>query len=98
MSDLISRKALLEDLEWLKSVVNPCSRSEVAEYISRVKKAPAVEAEPVRQSGTWEPHPNHPGFDRCSVCHDCIVANDWIDGRKWKFCPECGSPMDGGKK
>ncbi len=46
--------------------------------------------------GEWEPHPRHPGFDRCSVCHNCIVANDWVDGRKWHYCPECGALMDGG--
>lgn len=43
--------------------------------------------------GRWEQHPNHSGFDRCSICHNCIVANDWVDGIKWKFCPECGAMM-----
>ena len=44
--------------------------------------------------GRWEPHPRHPGFDRCSICHNCIVADDWADGVKWRFCPQCGANMD----
>ena len=46
--------------------------------------------------GTWEPHPKYAGFERCSVCHDATVSTDWVDGKKWKFCPECGAVMDGG--
>jgi hypothetical protein len=53
----------------------------------------AVDAVPVVH-GRWEPHPNHFGFDRCSICHDCIIANDWPDGVKWKYCPNCGAKMD----
>lgn len=45
--------------------------------------------------GMWEPHPNYPGFDRCAVCHDCIVYDDWVDGIKWRYCPNCGAKMDG---
>lgn len=58
------------------------------------KKGYAKGQEDARKPGLWEPHPNHPGFDRCSVCHDCIIADDWA-GSKWKFCPECGAKMDG---
>lgn len=49
-----------------------------------------------QEPGRWEPHPNHPGFDRCSVCHNCIIASDWADGEKWNFCPQCGHPMERG--
>lgn len=47
----------------------------------------------IRERGRWEPHPNHPGFDRCPICHDCIIGNDWADGKKWNFCPHCGSDL-----
>jgi hypothetical protein len=56
-----------------------------------VNEAPTVE----QKKGRWEPHPRHFGFDRCSVCHECIIANDWADGRKWGYCPECGADMRG---
>ena len=45
--DMISRSALLEEYEWLKSQVNPCSVAEVEEHIARIRRIPAVEAEPV---------------------------------------------------
>ena len=54
---------------------------------------PAADAVPVVH-GRWEPHPNHYGFDRCSVCHDCIIASEWADGVKWTYCPNCGAKMD----
>lgn len=41
-NDLISRSALLEELEWLKANANESSKAEVEEYIQRVKNAPAV--------------------------------------------------------
>ena len=59
-----------------------------------IGNAPTVDAVEVVH-GRWEPHPRHPGFDRCSICHDCIVADDWADGIKWRYCPQCGAKMDG---
>lgn len=44
MNDLISRSALIEEYEWLKSQVNSSSVSEIEEHIERIKKAPAVDA------------------------------------------------------
>ena len=58
-----------------------------------MEDAPTVDAVEVVH-GRWEPHPRHPGFDRCSICHNCIVADDWADGVKWRFCPQCGANMD----
>ena len=71
----------------------PCEPNEcwVHDVIAQTDTVDAVEV----VHGQWEPHPRHSGFDRCSVCNDCIVANDWIDGIKWKFCPNCGAKMDG---
>lgn len=46
--------------------------------------------------GRWEPRKDAPGFVRCSVCHDCNVYDDWLDGKKWWYCPNCGAKMDGG--
>lgn len=45
--------------------------------------------------GRWEPHPAYKGFDRCSACCNCVIADDWADGEKWNFCPNCGARMDG---
>lgn len=44
MDDLISRTALIEEYEWLKSQVNASSVPEIEEHIKRVNNAPAVDA------------------------------------------------------
>lgn len=63
------------------------------EMIDLVNDLPTVELpEPAR----WEPSPVMPGYVRCSGCHNCHVADDWLDGKKWKHCPECGAPMENG--
>lgn len=42
--DLISRKKLLEEFEWLESVVNPSSKEDVQNTIQRIKNAKSVDA------------------------------------------------------
>lgn len=59
------------------------------------KDVELVEYTPVVH-GRWEPHPNENGFDRCSVCRDCVIYANWADGTKWGYCPNCGARMDGG--
>ena len=41
---LIDANALIEDLKWLKSVVNEFSKNEVQDYIDRVETSPTVDA------------------------------------------------------
>jgi hypothetical protein len=48
--------------------------------------------------GRWEKSPYFYGYVRCSICHDCNVDDMWIDGKKWKYCPNCGAKMDGGNE
>ena len=48
--------------------------------------------------GRWEKHPNMYGFVRCSVCHDCVVWDEWVNNEKWKYCPNCGAKMDNDSK
>ena len=55
---------------------------------------PTVNAEPVKH-GEWEPSPHLFGYVRCSECHDCNIWSEWIDGKKWNFCPNCGADMRG---
>lgn len=53
-----------------------------------------VEYAPVKH-GVWE-KTGYAYLLRCSACHDCYIDEDWLDGKKWNFCPECGAKMDGG--
>ena len=93
MYDLISRKALLEELDkW----INPCVNYDKSEFlsgiataISEVEAAHAVDAVPVRR-GKWIFNDDWWEF-RCSVCQGAIG-----NIKKYKFCPHCGAKMDGG--
>jgi len=42
--DLISRKALLEEYEWLMEQVPYCKQEELQEHIDRINRQPAVDA------------------------------------------------------
>ena len=44
MDILISKNVLLDEFEWLKSVVNESSKDEVEDTIQRIKNASSVEA------------------------------------------------------
>ena len=59
-----------------------------------IDNAQTVEAAPVVH-GRWEPRTDVFGFVRCSACHDCNIYDDWADGKKWSYCPNCGAKMDG---
>ena len=70
-------------------------KKELCVLKSTVDAMPTVDAVEVVH-GRWEPHPDAGGFERCSVCHDCIIYDDWVDEPKWYYCPNCGAKMDGG--
>lgn len=88
MYDLISRKALLEDIKAAKE--NGGMGAVVADTLSRyVKRQPAVDARPVVHGEWIELHEeNGHEVGTCSHCrHVRIVDN---------YCPNCGAKMDGG--
>ena len=62
--------------------------------VEDIDNAPTVDAVEVVH-GRWEPRQDVIGFVRCSVCHDCNIYDDWADGKKWNYCPNCGAKMDG---
>ena len=49
----------------------------------------------VGKHGRWEKRKDVFGFVCCSACHDCNIYDDWADGKKWNYCPNCGAKMDG---
>lgn len=74
-------------------VCNPISACDALKYAER-----AIEAGYCKQSeGEWEARTDAPGFVRCSVCKDCNVYDEWADGKKWRYCPNCGAKMKGGE-
>lgn len=85
VSDYIEREALLHKIRWA---------SAVEECVMSVRSMKAADVAPVKR-GTWE-RTNIEGFLRCSACRDCYIDEEWLDGKKWNFCPECGAKMIGG--
>lgn len=102
MDDLISRKALLEDIKVASG--NDFMGTMVAGTLTRfVKKQPAVDAAPVVH-GEWigyetssyngndeygEPRWIPKKFFRCSICRKGTAV-------RHNFCPNCGAKIDGG--
>lgn len=87
MSDYIEREAVL-------SHYKKCNFAMVKAVIAYIEDIPAADVAPVRH-GTWEITPTY-GVLVCSVCHDCYIDENFLDGKKWNFCPECGAKMGGG--
>jgi hypothetical protein len=63
--------------------------------LDTIDDAPIVDAVEVVH-GRWAPREDVKGFVCCSVCHDCNIYDEWHDGEKWNYCPNCGAKMDGG--
>ena len=64
------------------------------EITDEIMHAPTVDAVEVVH-GRWEPRKDAIGFVRCSACHNCNIYDDWADGKKWNYCPNCGAKIDG---
>lgn len=94
---LIDASALVDKLEGLKSVLYGWEdyNTGIDSAVYQAENAPTVDAVEVVH-GRWEPRTDVFGFVRCSVCHDCNIYDDWADGKKWNYCPNCGAKMDGG--
>ena len=94
---LIDADALVEKAYWHgehPDVGNPFAEGVDAVDVSDIDNAPTIEAEPVRR-GYWENANGRPKtyIRKCSVCG----KEAYFCGRgcSYKFCPNCGSNMDG---
>lgn len=91
MDDLISRKALLEDIKVASG--NDFMGTMVAGTLTRfVKKQPAIDAAPVVH-GRWI-------FNQEQWTWDCTNCKGWVGSgvriSRYEYCPNCGAKMDGG--
>ena len=84
MTEYINQRKLL-----LKLMQNGCPAS----VLDIVLSFPAVDTT-LAVHGKWVPSEGNPGFLVCSACGDCYVYDEWVDGRKWRYCPNCGAKMD----
>lgn len=72
-----------------------CKAVDIKSVLRFIESRPNVDAVEVVH-GRWEPREDVKGFVCCSVCHDCNIYDEWPDGKKWNYCPNCGAKMDGG--
>ena len=106
--DLISRKAMLEELDereklMRKLTANVDDETEMIVTLSAVRKfvnnRPAVDAEPVRH-GTWEMCRKTLKTDFATLtgtyptCNLCGHVEYGVD-KSTPYCPGCGAKMDG---
>lgn len=108
MSDLISRSALIEEIERQKSSLDKdCEWSYnmtlriVDIFFELINKQPTVEAKPV-VNGEWIE--NTAGHYVCSNCRQLAKGdmtgcfkNGKFRQERTNFCPNCGADMRGGK-
>lgn len=98
---LIDADALIDDMcEDCGAIANGACDKDVCASVLWVKDAPTIEAEPVRhgrwihtdKAASWKPSCR----DECGECH--YHDKDRRDLSDFKFCPMCGSKMDGGEE
>lgn len=94
MSDYIERSVIERLLTIAAAGDGDKKRRTWAKAICVLHDAPAADAAPIKH-GVWE-KTGYAYLLRCSACHDCYIDEDWLDGKKWNFCPECGAKMNGG--
>ena len=63
------------------------------------KKSACRRMEPPRRRapvvrGEWVKSDDYKGWLVCSACRDCYVDNAWVNGKKWRYCPNCGALME----
>ena len=61
--------------------------------LAYIENAPEVDAVPVVR-GEWIKSDNYKGWLVCSACRDCYADNAWVNGKKWRYCPNCGALME----
>lgn len=97
-NDLISREALIEMLkEKLNRRYNAqfTAGDAIARVLHRVKKLPAVDAEPVRH-GQWLQSVKSWAWPHDIVCSMCGAEYNFYQPPR--YCPDCGAKMDGGQE
>ena len=97
MKEYVEREALLEEIiEPWKRIYEQCTYQPVNDLyrmiMKRIKRAPAVDVEPVRH-GEWVKTP-YIEVKRCSCCEKPSNISKGIPN----YCPNCGAKMDGGNK
>lgn len=76
--------------DWLYKPDTGCWYGKGSSFTADICTIVSVESRPRAE---WEPRKDAIGFVRCSNCRDCNTYDEWPDGKKWNFCPNCGAEM-----
>lgn len=94
-NDLISRAAFDEVLDQFEGLKAHAAFTEGIMVARReLASAPAVDAEPVRH-GRWKLNKVYADYE-CSECGAGDITLPIIKKLGMKYCPNCGTRMDGG--
>jgi len=88
---MIDKDALLSDIE--RTIGESGCVNHEGEIMDCIRYASEVDAVPVVR-GAWVKSDDYKGWLVCSACHDCYVDNAWVNGKKWRYCPNCGAKME----
>lgn len=99
MNDLISREALIKEMEHGKHPEFYDGQDIANWQMQCIENAPAVDAEPVRH-GKWMNvcemlPPEYYDNKRCSVCSNFALHDRLGRVRMSCYCPNCGAKMRG---
>ena len=93
VDELISRGALIDQLERLATHENDWRQSCILGIVHTINNAPAVDPESLRPKGRWV-KTNPSWKPRCSACGEYHL-HSWADCVKCNYCPNCGAKMEG---
>lgn len=85
---LIDEKALINEAATGGWDVDIKELKMILKHVETISDVPVVR-------GEWVKSDDYKGWLVCSACRDCYVDNAWVNGKKWRYCPNCGAKMDG---
>ena len=90
---LIDADALIDfiDCGHLRNPLESCFSER--DVVDMLESRPTIAVVPVVR-GEWIESDNYKGWLVCSACRDCYVDNAWVNGKKWRYCPNCGCKME----
>ncbi|MEA4919361.1 MAG: hypothetical protein VB078_00335 [Clostridiaceae bacterium] len=92
MPAYIEKEALMQSISDKMEKGFPANKNLSIFALSCINHAPNADVAPIRR-GEWIDSEDYKGLRVCSACHDCYVDTEWVNKKKWSYCPNCGADM-----